>query len=506
MAGQILLSLLPLAVGTAWAQDQGSGVSRGLVIKPRISLSESYTDNNLLTSLQRDATLISVLAPGVSVIARGGSVTGTLDYSLSGIGYLKSQQPDRFQQNLSAQGHANLVSQVFFIDAQASISQQNGTAAGPLSADSNLGYQNRYEVQTLSVTPTLRGHIGNLASLELRGTVAGTNTVDSMVGDSRQLNGSLRFDSLNAGRLRSWALVSTSKSHFKTNTADSEDTQGMLGLRYQPDVDFFATVNGGTERSNYEHGAGQFDTAATYGASLSWTPSRRTSANLDWQHHSYGDSHSVYVEHRMARSVWRYSDSMSITQASQLNTSSQGSYYDLWFQLYASLVPDPVQRDAFVRNLLLNYGLNQNSQILVGFLSNVPLMSRNRQAAVSLEGLRTTLMASFGQSISQQLGNNGQAAGDLANFGQINQRIFSINVAHRASPVSSLNLSYSQTHSGGQGATIFAGANTLHSITASCSYRLGPSSSLSLSGHHSQEVGSNPYRENGLAATFVQNF
>jgi len=501
-----MLSLLSLASGAALAQAASPDVPRGLVVTPRVSLSETYTDNNLLSNTQRDATIISVLSPGISILARGGSVTGSLDYSVSGIAYLKSEQPDRLQQNLNAQGHADIVQKVFFIDALASISQQNGSAVGPLSTDPNLGNQNRVEVQTLSISPTLRGHIGRLASVELRGTVTGTNTVDSAIGDSRQLNGSLRFDSLNAGQLRGWAALTTSKSHFTANTADSEDTQATMGLRYQPDVDFFMTVNGGRERSNYEHGAGQFDTAATYGASFSWTPSRRTSASLDWQHHSYGDSHSLRFEHRMARSVWRYSDSMMITQGSQLNTTSQGSYYDLWFQQYASLIPNPVDRDAFVRNLLLGYGLNPNSQVLVGFLSNVPLQSRNRQAAMSLEGLRTTVMFSFGQSISQQVGSSGQVAGDLANFGQVNQRVLALDVAHKTGPLSSLNFNYSQTHGGGVGLAALSNANTLNSVSAGWSWRPGPHNSLALTARHSQEVGSNPYRENALMATFVQNF
>ncbi len=499
--------LLALAAGVAGAQEAaGTGTPRGLVFKPRVSVSETYTDNNLLSSTQRDATLISTLSPGISIVANGGSVTGTLDYSLSGIAYTKSEQVDRLQQTLNAHGRADFVPQVFFVDVLANISQQNGSAVGTLSADPNLGYQNRVEIQTLTIAPTLRSHIGSLATLQIQGTASGTNTVDSMIGDSRQLAGSARLDGLNPGRLRPWAMLTATQLHYKSSSVNSGDVQAMVGLRYQPDVDFFMTGDVGREHSNYVGGTGQYENTSLYGASISWTPTPRTIVSLDWQNHSYGDSHSIRLEHRMSRSVWRYSDSQSITQSTQLGSANLGSNYDLLFLEYASVEPDPVKRDLLVRNLLQNLGLNPNSQIVIGFLSNVPILSRNRQAAFALEGVRTTLTVSFSQNISRQVGVNAQTAGDLSKFGQINQHGFNLSVAHRLTPMSSVNAAFSVTRSAGLDPVTLAGSNTLRTFNLGWNGRLGPTSVVTLGARHAQEEGSNPYRENAVVATFLQNF
>jgi uncharacterized protein (PEP-CTERM system associated) len=505
--GRHVVGLLAvLAANAACAQDAGSGETpHGLFVKPRVSVSETYTDNNLLTSNNRDAALITTVSPGVSISARGGSISGTLDYSLSGIAYLKSDQPDRLQNNLNAQGRIDFVPQVFFVNAYANISQQSNSPLGAQSVDSNLANPNRVETQTLTIAPTLQGHFGGLATYQLQGSATGTNQMDTAVGDSHQLSGSFRMDGLNAGQLRWWSLLSTTQSHFKTNAANNNDDQAMLGLRYQPDVDFFMTASAGKERSNYL--TGKNEDAALYGASFSWTPTVRTTLNLDWQHHNYGDSHSFKFEHRMSRSVWSVSDNQSVTQASQLNQADLGSNYDLLFVQFASIEPDPVKRDALVRAYLQTYGLNPGSQNVVGFLSNVPVLSHSSQASFALEGARTTATATLTRTTSRQLGENSQTAGPLLNFSLINQQGFSVNVAHKLTPLSSLSAAYTQTRGSGAGGIAFAdSSNTLHSLTANWTSRLGRRGTLTLMVRHAQEVGANPYRESAMSATFVQTF
>jgi uncharacterized protein (PEP-CTERM system associated) len=502
----LALLVLPLLGDAVWAQSATpSAPPRGLVITPRVSVSETYTDNNLLSNTTRDSALITTLTPGVSISARGGAVTGTLDYSLSGIAYLKSNQPDRLQQNLNAQGHADFVPQVFFVDGVATISQENRSALGTQSVDPNLGYANRVETQTVTLAPVLRGHLGHFANLELRGGVTGTNVMHTAVGDSHVVNASARMDGLNEGQLRWWGLLSTSKVHFKTNAASNDDTQAMLGLRYQPDVDFYLTASGGRERSNYLTGA-DVD-SVLYGFSGAWTPTVRTVLDLDWQHHAYGDSHTLKFEHRMARSVWRLSDSQSVAQASKISPQDLGSNFDLLFLQYSAIEPDPVKRAALVRSILANLGLNPNAQITIGLLSNVPVLSRSRQASFALEGVRTTVTASLNQLTSRQIGANAQTAGDLSNFSLINQRGFSLNAAHKLTPQSSLSASYVQSWNTGAGGVVLASeSSVLHSLTATWTNRLNPNSTASLMVRHSEEGGANPYRESAMVATFVQTF
>jgi uncharacterized protein (PEP-CTERM system associated) len=483
---------------SAQAQQAGGGASGGPTVTSRLSVMQTWTDNLLLTDQNKDAALITTVSPGVSISSNSGRLRGSLDYSLNGIAYFKTEQPSRLQNALAANAQAELVDRTLYVDMRASIGQQSASAfglqsvptSGPQGSVSSLVNANQYETATLSVSPSLRGMLGGVATYDLRGDFTRTEVRGSSLGDSRGRGGSLRVNEWNAGVLGWWLQASTQQVESVSVPANRSSSM-RAGLTYRPELDWVLTANIGRERSDYlGNGASN---GATGGLSVQWTPTPRTRLGADWQRHAYGDSHAFTFEHRMARSIWRYSDTQSTVLGNTGAVGSWRSAYDEYFLKFEFLQPDLVKRDALVRLFLASPG---------GFLSAGPSRLRSQQLGVTLQGVRSSLSAQASRSVSGRLGNN-QNQGSLASSAQVEQRSYSLSAGYRLTPTAGLSLVASRQQT--QGDT--AGQSTqLSSLFASWNARLGARLSAQLGARHSRFEGATAYTENAVYAGLTQQF
>lgn len=491
----------------AQAQDGEKAGGRGLSMTPRLTVMQTWTDNLLLTDQNKDAALVTTLSPGISISSNNSTLRGSLDYSLNGIAYLKSDQPSRVQNSLAASAQAELVSQRLFVDMRASIGQQNGSAfglqsvptAGSQGSVSNLANPNQRETMTFSVSPSLRGQLGSWASYELRSDLTQTEVRGSSLGDSRGNGGSLRINQANAGVLGWWLMASSQR--VKPEAASSSRTSSLrLGLNYRPDPDWNFTANAGRERSNYLGTTTNGGT--TTGATAEWAPTARTRLAADWQRHQYGNSHALTVEHRLQRAVLRYADSQTTMLGNTGASGGAQTNYDLFFLLYTSREPDPIKRDVLVRTELQRLGLSPDAVAAVGFLSSGPSKLRSQQLGVTLQGVRTTLSAQLSRSLSSRLGTN-QNGGDLANSSRVEQRSYSVSGGYQLSPTSGLSLVASRQETTGDSDSL---STRLTSLSANWIGRLGVRASVQLGARHSRFEGVTPYTENAAYASLTQQF
>lgn len=502
---------LPLAlalIAVAAHAQQGDG-GAGSPIKPRLGISQSFTDNLRLSDREKDAALITTVSPGISVVMNSGSVRGTLDYSLNGITYLKTSYGTRVQNSLSANAQAEILPRTFYVEAQANIGQQNTSAFGLQSAPtlgsqgsvSALDNPNSRETGTLTVSPLLRSQLGGLASVDLRGNFSMTEARGSAIGDSHASGGTLRINQLRPGIL-SWYLQATTQQVRPKAAQTNRTSSAVVGLNYQPDPDWTFSGNVGEERNDYRSRQGTAEQGLTGGLTAQWSPTPRTRLSGDYQRHSYGDSHGLTFEHRMRNSVWRVADTRTVTLG---NTGAAGGIrtnYDLYFLLFASLEPDPVKRDALVRAALLSLGLSPDAPASVGFLSAGPSQLRNQLFSFTLQGVRSNITASVSRSLTIRLGS-GLNQGDLASNALIEQRSYSLSGSYQLSPVSGLSLTASRQESIGDAATR---RTQLTSLFANWNVRLGGRLSAQLGARHSRFEGTTPYTENAAYANLTQQF
>jgi uncharacterized protein (PEP-CTERM system associated) len=504
------LALTVLATVThAQSSDGEAGTqSAGSSIRPRVGVSLGWTDNLKLSAVDKDAAVIATVSPGISIVSNTGLVRGTLDYTLNGIAYLKSSEGSQLQQSLAANGQAEIVPRTFYVNAQASIGQQNLSAFGLQSAPtldsqgsvSALANPNRSETGTLSVQPLLRGVLGGIASFDLSSSYTLTEARGSSLGDSRGSGSALRITSLAPGALVWYAAASTQQVR-SGNTRSNRSSSLTGGVNYRPDPDWSFNFSAGQERSDYLGGS-DAQTGFTGGASATWTPTPRTRMNADWQRHVYGNSHGVGLEHRMAHSVLSLSDTRNVTLG---NTGASGglrTIYDLYFMLYASIEPDPIKRDARVRADLLAQGLSPDAPLSVGFLSSGPSVLRNQMLSFVVQGVRVSLTGTISRSVTTRLGEN-LNQGDLANHARIDQRSYSLSGGYQLSPVSSLALIAARQETLGDATAPGAQLTTL---SLNWTGRLGSRISLQLGARHSRFEGLTAYSENAAYATLTQQF
>jgi uncharacterized protein (PEP-CTERM system associated) len=210
-------------------------------------------------------------------------------------------------------------------------------------------------------------------------------------------------------------------------------------------------------------------------------------------------------EHRMARSVWRFSDSKDVsTGTGQNGGAGQGTNYELYFLLYTSQIPDPVKRQAFVLSLLQTLGLNPSAVAIGGFLSSGASVVRRQELSFALSGLRDTITVLASRSESRRLGEAQGVADDLSQSGVVRQSGFTVSYSHRLTPNSSANLSASQQKNSGD---LNTQSSTLRSILANWTATLGARTTLSLGTRYSSfKATQNPYNEKALYANLIRQF
>ncbi len=501
-----------LLAWAALAQAQGTGGRGGVFsVSPRLSATQTLTDNLQLAERDKDAALITTVSPGVSITSRTGALRGNLDYAMNGILYTKTDQPSRVQNALSATARAELMADALFLDMRASIGQQNVSAFGLQSAPSldgqggqgglsSLANSNQRETLTYSVSPMLKGNVGGLASYVLRGEFTGSDARGSELGDSRGRGASLQVDQLGARSFAWWLQLSTRETSSSGSASAPRSTSLRLGANYRPDPDWVFSANAGQERSNYLGNAQSSGTTA--GANASWTPSTRTRIVLDLQRHAYGNSHGLTLEHRLARSVWRYSDQQSTVVGNTGSAGGARSNYDQFFLLFASQEPDPVKRDTLVRAYLQSQGLSADAPVAGGFLSTGPSRLRNQQLAVTLQGVRASLTGQFNRSVSGRLGSNVNQ-GSLADSSKIEQRSMSLSASYRLGATSGLTLIATRQESAGDTSRQ---STQLTSYFANWTARLGNQLAAQLGARHSRFEGVTRYTENAVLLTLTQQF
>ncbi len=497
------LLLSALAGSGALAQDDTAQRGRsGTTIVPRVGVTQTLTDNVALSSTARDAALVTQVSPGIRIESRSGRVRGTFDYALNGILYVGSDAKNQVQNALSTSGVVELIENSVYVDGQASIGQQAISAFGQQSGNSSLSNPNRTEVATLNLSPYWRGRVSNIASFELRGGAQAANTKDSIVGDTHTESLSLRVNGLSAGRLQWWGSANTQTSHFRAGDASYKNSTLNLGLTYRPDVDYAVTVNGGPERYDYGRGA---QSSSNYGVNFTWTPSPRTRAVAEWQRHQYGNAHTLSLEHRMARSVWRYSDVQSVNLSTPSGTNPVAvSLYSLYLQQCIASQADPSICPASVTDFLIARGLDPNAQIISGYVAaSSPTIQRLQDLSFSLDGLRDSVVVSLSQSTSGLLPGAQATGGDLALTSEVKQRGLTVSVSHRLTPDSSVTGALSVMQNRGTQPSL---GNTLRNFTANWSSRLGRQLSVSLGARHTGFTGSTGYTENALIANLTQQF
>lgn len=488
----------------------GTAPVRTWVIKPRVSLTETFTDNaNInLASGNKQGDLISEIAPGIRMEARTARFKVFLDYDLRGQFYAKNSENNRSQNALNSFGTFEAIDKWFFIDFSGAIAQQTISAFGPQSTSNATINNNSIETATYRLSPYIRGLLGGLAEYSLRYNISTTKSDSAAVSDinlsqwTGQLRGSTPFQKLN------WTIDGNQQTTDYSQGRTTEAELVRLIATYSVFPQFRVSLSGGWESNNYASVAQERNT--THGYGFDWTPTERTKLALFKEKRFFGNGHNINFSHRFPMSNIQFSDTRDISVLpNQFANVGRGSVYDIYYQqctqqLTTSFPSDPsglaLAADACANNFLRQTGVSPNALVTSGFTTSQATIRRNQNLSYALFGARNSITFLINRSESQGVFASQSSLDPISQSSAIKQQGFSLTLSHRLSEISNLNLLGSRQESTGSGINTLKTTTTLYQVNVST--KLGAKTTGSVSARRSEFDGStNPYTENALIGT-----
>lgn len=421
----------------AFAQEAGQ--KRAVTVTPRVSVTETITDNVRLSTDNRQAEFVTEISPGIRIAGDTGRLKGFLDYALSARMFAKDTSSTTTQNALTAFGTFEAVDNWAFLDVNATISQQAISALGPQVTGGPLINANQTEATTLRVSPYVRGRWANAVNYDARYSVSTNRSQSAQVSDVTTKDLSFQLSGQGSSARLGWSLNAGQQNvaFGAGRTTESDRLSGTVTYAVAPQLSLLLT--GGQESSNFTSADKQ--SSWTSGFGVNWTPSPNTSVSVNRQNRPFGESHAITLSHRTARTAWNLSDSMDVVASpAQSGVTSLGSTFDLYFAQFAAIEPDPVRRTALVTAFLQTNGINPAGPVLSNFQASGLTLQRRQNLSFSLLGLRDTITVIATRSESSRLDSFSTVIDDFSNAAVIRQNGLSVSYAHRLTPDSSMNV------------------------------------------------------------------
>jgi uncharacterized protein (PEP-CTERM system associated) len=509
------------AQGQALIQGQGQGqggqaqqpvapdaaadaaVNRAFSIVPRISISETLTDNALLSNSNKRSDQITEISPGLRITSQGARVKGYFDYALREVNYAQNSFQNFSQNSLNTFGNIEAIEKWAYLDFSGGISQQAISAFGTQSVGTTAANTNMTETSTYRLSPYVRGLLIGETLYELRYTETTTQSKTDPVSDVATQEGLVKLAGVSTQRFLAWTAEEVKqKFNFKAGRANESDRfKASLSAAVSPILSLQAI--GGSEANNYTSVDMQRHDIS--GIGVKWNPSERTKLSAQRENRFFGEGHNLTFEHRTARTYWQYNDVRDVLVTPvQAGTGSIGTVYDLYFAQYASIEPDPIRRAQLVNDFLLANGLNPNASVVSNFLSTSVSVQRRQNLSVTLLGERDTVTFMLIRSETSRLDSQSTLADDLSNASVVVQNGYSLSLAHRLTPDAALNVFITRQFNAG---SLASQESSLGTVNVSLISKVGRRSTVALGVRRAVfDNALTPYTETAITGNFVVQF
>ena len=474
-------ALAAAALGTvAHAQDSveavdAPGPQPSVWIERRVTLGQTLSTNgNLSTNARSEQT--TAVTPGIRAVFNTPRVQGFVDYSLSALYYAQGTSGNQFRNALNANAKVNAWDNRAFVDLSGVVSNQAVSAFGPQSV-SGRSDTNQSETASFRFSPYLRGSFAGDTDYELRYSLQTADTDTATRSDITDQSVSVRLGSRPAGQTLGWSFNASSGATDYSRGRDTESSSAQGGLIVAASPQLQVTLLAGVESNDVI--TLQKKSYNTAGINVDWRPSQNTRVFVGVEDRYFGTGHNIVLEHRTGQTVWSYTDTRGVANNPlQEGTASLGSVYDLLDRLYTQIQPNPVLRAQLVQAELLRLGLPANALILQNFLTSSATLDRVQRLSVALSGIRSVWTLSFYRSDSSRLDTIVSGGDDFDLNTDIQQQGWSLNYAHRLTPLTSFNAGLTNQKSVGssglnlRSTTVSVGLGTRLTLRTSASVQL----------------------------------
>lgn len=471
-------------------------------IQPRVSVTHTWTDNVRLSADNAQADQVTEISPGVVLTLEGARLRAYVDYALSEIAYAQGSSPRRSQHLLNGFGTLEAVEDWAYLDVNASISQQAISAFGSPSISNTALNSNQTEVSSYRISPYVRGKLGSWADYDARYSLGESRSDAAGASDVVTQDGTVHIRGDRSWGSLGWFADAGRQRFEYSQGRDIEADRLNLGLSYAvtPQLNVFANV--GRESDNFTTQDKQSDNAHGFGAN--WSLSERTRVSLTRGQRPLGSTHAFNLEHRTARTVWRFTDTQDVSATpNQFNQAGFGAIYDLLFNQFAALEPRPQERARLVNAFLQDNGIQPDLAAINSFLTSALVLQRRQDAMFMLLGVRDTLTFVATRSDSRRLDLLSVAVDDLSTSNRVRQHGHSVNWTHRLTPDYALGVLVSQQRTTGSSGLQ---STRLQQLNASLSGRVGRHALAALGLRHVVSRGSFPYDETAIHFNLTVQF
>jgi hypothetical protein len=182
--------------------QQSDPTAPAYLIRPRVSVSETFTDNVNYSHSPRIADAYTNLMPGLSFSADTPRFQGVATGNLNGYVYARESSFDQVAGNLYANGFGTIWPDALFVDLQSLITQSATSPTFGFQNLSQLPANQQTQVYSNSVSPYFRKSFDGLVDTELRYRFSSTNYGgNTVVVAPTPASSSLTFGVLNEGTL-----------------------------------------------------------------------------------------------------------------------------------------------------------------------------------------------------------------------------------------------------------------------------------------------------------------
>lgn len=461
---------------TTQAQTQPTAQQRkGWSIIPSISANETFTDNvTFAPAGQERSDWVTEIKPRIQVRGIGARIKLELDYELQKFFYARNSNFDRTQNALKGNATVEAIEKFFYVDARASISQQSTAPLKFQNVSAANFTTDRAEIRLFSLSPYIKGGLGNIANYEVRHNITQTSSdsgANNSISDTRTKEWIARASNRTPLANFGWAL-DYSNRNYTFGTSEREFEQARATLLYQIDPQLKLFVYTGREKNDFAVGSQSF---SSHGYGFDWRPTPRTQVSGQQDDRFFGKGYNYRFNHRTPLSAWSFGYSRDVsTSADQLQAEAPTDAYTALFNsaFFLAQYPDPALRDVAVRAFLALNGLAATTNQTL--LSNRVVLSRRLNGSFALIGARNTLTFTASRSESSSVSGTGLVGGAdiFSQSTSIKQRTLSAAWSHKISAVSTLNVT--GTHTRSEGSAPVAQSSTHRLLNLTLTHRLGP--------------------------------
>ncbi len=434
-----LLLLFPLCLAAA-----------EISIRPLLNVSETYTDNvsvgltggaggagggfglgggfGVGGAGSKKSDLITQINPGVTVSGTGQRFNLNAQYMMNNLIFARNNDFTRIRHMLNADANTEIIRDLFFVEGNALIAQQNIGLLGPQTDSNIFATGNRATIQVYSVSPYLRYRFQNFASTEIRYTRSIVEGGIFGFRDSQRNSFQLGLNSGSSFTKLTWGLnYSNQMVHLSGVDRDIEFERSIANFRYHLTRRLSLTSSGGYERNSFVSIRGQ-TSLPTWTAGFIWSPNRRTNVQFSAGQRFFGDTYLGEINYSKRLLNVRVLYAEDITTFNQ-QAGAFGAF------------------GALDANILGGLGL-QNLLGLTNFLTNRVFLQKRFNATVALNGSRNDLSLNL-FSISRTPYSSADLDADLIGLGNLflfdntKQMGGSIAWNYKISPRTALNTTFS---------------------------------------------------------------